>query len=63
MCKKSYTVKKKPRVTQAHMRVTENSVIPSGLIYGMADFIRLFYVDEGIFRQPYVVGLFHAWLL
>jgi hypothetical protein len=47
--------------------VTENSVIHtdpcSGLIYVDSGFFLLFYVDDGIFRHPYIVGLRHAWLL
>jgi hypothetical protein len=57
-----YTVKKKLRVTHAHnMRVTDNALRSSGMIYvDDGGFFRLFYVDGGLFHRPYVVGLRHA---
>jgi hypothetical protein len=35
----------------------------SGLIYVDGGFLLLFYVHDGIFHHPYIVGLWHAWLL
>jgi hypothetical protein len=35
----------------------------TGSIYVDNGFFRLIYVYDGIFRQPHVLGLRHAWLL